>query len=307
MKKITIIIVNYNTKDLLIKCIQNLLDIYPNKEIIAVDNGSTDGSPDGVKSNFNSNQIIFIESENKGLSAGYNLGLSKASGDYILYLGTDAFPDQKTISGIVNYFDDQENKNVGIATTKLITRDGKADMDAHRGFQTPWSTITHLAFLDRIFPKSRLFNQYFMGYQDFSKPHEIDACISHFMFVRKEVHEKIGNWDEDYFLYGEDLDFCYRAKEAGFKVMYLPQWETLHYKGASVGRKTVKDLDDGSTKNATVKHVLSKERTHAMKLFVQKHLIDKYPKPLICLIYLGIFLLQLQRTIEAELTFRLQK
>ena len=131
------------------------------------------------------------------------------------------------------------------------------------------------------------------------------GCL--FIQLIRLIFARIGNWDEDYFLDGEDLDFCYRAKEAGFKVMYLPQWETLHYKGASVGRKTVKDLADGSKKNATVKHVLSKERTHAMKLFVQKHLIDKYPKPLIWLIYLGIFILQLQRTIEAELTFRLQK
>lgn len=307
MKKVSFLIVNYNTSFILGKCISNLLDIYPNKEIIIIDNGSTDDSVQMLREKFKTAQITLIETQNNGLSAGYNLGLKQISGDYILYLGTDAFPNKQTIFGLVTYFDDVKNINVGIATTKLVTRDGKLDLDAHRGFQTPWATFTHLAMLDKVFPKSKVFSQYFMGYQDFEKPHEIDACISHFMFVRKNVHDRIGGWDEDYFLYGEDIDFCYRTKEAGFKVMYLPQWITLHYKGVTVGRKTAKDISTVSKKSLILKNILSKERTRSMKLYVKKHLTKKYSRPLIWLIYLGIALLQIQRTIETELKFRFSK
>lgn len=242
------IILNYATKPLLEKCINNLLSAWENCEVIFVDNDSPDGSADLVQELFGNNpKVTLIRTKNNGLAAGYNLGLEKATGDYYLYLGTDAFPTHDSLERLVSYMD--EHSDVGIATARLFIRDGSPDMDAHRGFPTPWVAITHYLFLDRLFPKSKIFNGYTQEYNDLTTVHEIDACISHFMFVRPEVHQKIGKWDADYFLYGEDIDFCYRVKEAGFKVMYTGDIEVLHYKGASVGRDTSKDIDNVMNKN----------------------------------------------------------
>jgi GT2 family glycosyltransferase len=295
MKLVSIIIVNYNTKDILIDCIRNLQKSdYKNIEIIVVDNGSSDGSYEAVVQNFA--EVKAIKSENKGLAVGYNTGLKNSSGEYILYLGSDAFPKENTISGLVEYFD--ANIEVGAATCKLITRDGKLDMDAHRGFPTPWAALTHFTKLNRIFPKSKIFNQYFLGYKDMDSPHEIDLCISHFMMVRKNVFDKVGLWDEDFFVYGEDVDMCYRIKEAHYKIMYLPQFECLHYKGSSVGiRKESSDVSNATTET---RQKMSKERTNAMRLFYKKHYEDKYPGFVTGFILFGIDSLEKFRTSQIK-------
>ncbi|HPD73683.1 MAG TPA: glycosyltransferase family 2 protein [Patescibacteria group bacterium] len=317
MKKISFIIVNYATKGLLEKNISNLLSIWENSEVIFIDNDSPDGSADFVEEKFGKDpRVISIRNQNNGLSAGYNKGLKVATGDYLVYLGTDSFPTKDAIEGMLKYMD--ENLDVGIVTPKLFTRDGAVDIDAHRGFPTPWASITHFTYLDRLFPKSRIFNQYSRKYQDFNTVHEIDACISHFMMVRPEVHKKVGGWDEDYFLFGEDIDFCYRTKQAGFKIMYMGNIPVLHYKGASVGRDTSKDIDnvmntdfdkisfkgqvfgkesaDGSftvNNNGSLrdwmKKQISKESTDAMKTFYKKHFVKKYPFFLNWFVFLGIW------------------
>ena len=329
MKKISFIIVNYATKGLLDKNISNLLSIWDNSEIIFVDNDSPDGSAVFVEEKFGKNsKVILIRSQNNGLSAGYNKGLKVASGDYFVYLGTDSFPTKESLEGLVKYMD--ENPDVGIATPKLFTRDGAIDIDAHRGFPTPWASITHFTYLDRVFPKSKIFNQYSRKYQDFNTVHEIDACISHFMMVRPEVHKKVGEWDEDYFLYGEDIDFCYRTKQAGFKIMYMGNLPVLHYKGASVGRDTSKDIDNVMNtdfdkisfkgqvfkKGDTVEGIevknnislkdwmrkkISKESTDAMKTFYKKHFVKKYPFFLNWFVFFGIWLSEKIRSLKVSL------
>ena len=145
MPKISIIIVNYNTRDVLRDCLNNLMAIpKPEKEVIVVDNGSTDGSAQMVKEDFPT--AILVETENGGLAAGQNRGLEEATGEYILYLGTDAFPEKGTIAGTVDYLEKAPSE-VGIVTPKLVLRNGKPDMDAHRGFPTPWASCVFLRFL----------------------------------------------------------------------------------------------------------------------------------------------------------------
>lgn len=274
MKKLSIIIVSYLTCEILEDCLKNLHNIVAHTidvEIIVVDNDSSDGSADMVAEKFK--DVILIRSQNKGLAAGSNKGLEVATGEFILYLGSDAFPERDTIKGMLDYM--TLNPSVGVSTCKLVTRDGNLDMDAHRGFPTPWASITHFTRINKLFPKSSLFNQYFLGNKNFNKPHEIDLCISHFMLIRHEVFTKIGNWDEDFFLFGEDVDFCYRVKQAGYKIMYLPQWTALHYKGASVGtRKTTQDV--AKTPKAWRKKMRIQTVT-SMKLFYDKHYKNKYP------------------------------
>lgn len=168
-----------------------------------------------------------------------------------------------------------QHPTVGIATAALRLRDGTLDMDAHRGFPTPWASLTHFSGLSRLFPHSSFFNQYFLGSCDLTQAHEIDLCISHFLFVRHSLFAVVGRWDEDFFLYGEDVDFCYRAKAAGYQIMYLPQFTVTHYKGASVGvRKQTSDISSASVETKLRATQLS---TKAMVLFYQKHLKQRYP------------------------------
>lgn len=283
MKRLSVIIINYNTKDILEKCLENLRLLFSNKskgsnEVIVVDNGSKDGSAEMIKKKFP--EVILIESENVGLAAGSNLGLKKTSGDYILYLGSDAFPEVGSLDGLMDYM--EKDAVLGVATCKLLTRDGKYDMDAHRGFPTLWVSFTYFSKLYKLFPKSHLFGGYFMEYENFEVPHEIDLCISHFMLVKRKVFEKVGEWDTRFFVFGEDVDFCYRVKEADFKIMYLPQWTCLHLKGATIGlRKESKDVTKASPE--TIKR-MKIVRAQARYLFYEKFYSTRYPKLFLWLI-----------------------
>lgn len=293
LPKVSFIIVNYNTCQLLDKCIANLLGIYANMEIIVVVNGDSDGSSARVREKY-LDKVILLVTENKGLATAHNEGLAKASGDYLIHLGTDAYPTKEAISKIIDFM--ETHKDVGLATPKLVLRDGSRDIDAHRGFPTPWASLTHFAGLDKIFPRSPVFGKYFLGYKGFDTVHEIEVCISHFMCVRRSVWEKVGPWDQQYFLFGEDVDYCFRVKEAGFKNMYLGNVEVLHYKGATVGRKTASDLKTASATSKDVLKKLPEQSTTAMRIFYTAHYAKKYPKMLTALVLSGIFiLLQIRR------------
>ncbi|MEZ4618924.1 MAG: glycosyltransferase family 2 protein [Caldilineaceae bacterium] len=292
---ISIAIINFNTAELLGKCLQNLLDLGEAAEILVIDNASSDGSAALVQRDFSSVKLIALP-ENQGLTVASNLALTATSGQYLLYLGADAYPQPGVITGLAGYMD--EHPEVALATAQLRLRDGTLDMDAHRGFPTPWASLTHFSGLNRLFPRSAYFNQYFLGHKDLSQPHEIDLCISHFMFARRELLLTIGGWDEDFFLYGEDVDLCYRVKAAGHRIMYLPQFQVLHYKGASVGIR--KQSSDISTASPATKLRMTALTTEAMARFYRKHLQAQYPTVVNFLILNGIRLLGALRLWQAK-------
>ncbi|MFZ2663879.1 MAG: glycosyltransferase [Patescibacteria group bacterium] len=288
MKKVSILISNTSTCDVLRLCLQNLEKIkkeeYPELEVIVADNSSRDGSVCMMKVEFPWVKIIVIP--NNGLAASLNFALKVAVGDYYLYLGTDGFPKEGTVKGLVKYFEDPKNFKVGAAAVKLLLRNGKQDMDGHRGLVTPWTSFTHFTKLEKLFPKSKLFNGYFLTYKNLNEEHEIDTCITHFFFVRKEIQNQVGTWDEDFVVYGEDLDMCYRIKKMGWKIMYLPQFAAEHWKGVSVGRKETLDVKtaDVNVELRGVDYTKGELRiqmrilsTKAMSLFYNKHLRKKYP------------------------------
>ena len=288
MKSIGVIIANYNTSELLIECVQNLLNIKEkisdkyDLKITVIDNGSSDDSVSAATEEFGTN-ITLIATQNNGLSKAYNMGLGAFSCDFYLFLGSDAFPTTEALLEVLKFAED--NKEAGLITPRLVLRDGSPDMDAHRGFPTPWASFTHFSFINKVFKKSRLFNQYFIGYEDLRTRHEIDLCISHFMLIKSEVFTKIGTWDEDFFVFGEDVDMCYRVKKGGYKIFYLGDIEVLHYKGASVGRATAKNITkaDQSTKLR-----MADASVNAMRMFYTKHYANKYPKILTNLILFAI-------------------
>jgi GT2 family glycosyltransferase len=316
--KISVIIVNYATKGLIQKCIDNLLKVYDDIEVFFIDNDSPDGSADLVKELYSNNpRVTLIQCPNNGQPYAYNKALDIAKGKYVLYLGTDAFPTKESLIEMTKYLD--ENPKVGAVSPHLYLRDGTSDVDAHRGFPTPWTAITHMLGLAKLFPNSKLFNGYFMSYLGLETRHKIDACITHCIMVKKDVQEKVGRWDEEYFIFGEDIDFCYKLAQLGYEIHYLGDVKVLHYKGATVGRDTAKDIDNiintdfgsatfrGEKFTSTpqkentpgkkqkmsntarwMKIKITKEKTRAMRLFYTKHYDKKYPKILNRLVLLGI-------------------
>ncbi|OGC47661.1 hypothetical protein A2886_02685 [candidate division WWE3 bacterium RIFCSPHIGHO2_01_FULL_42_13] len=294
MKKVSVIISNTNTKDVIRECLKNLEELVyekkQNLEIIVVDNNSSDGSADMIKTEFP--WVKMLSTPNYGLAYGVNMGAKVASGDYLLFLGEDGFPRESTIPGLVGYM--EARPDVGLTTARLIMRDGKPDIDVHRNLPTPWNSFTRLFLLSKIFPKSPIFNNYFMIDKDHSKEHEIEVCITHFMMIPRHVFDEVGGFDDkNYFVFGEDADMCYKIKLAGYKLMYVPQFEAGHYKGASFG--TRKETADIAPKPLAWKNFMHYNSTRVMRVFVNKFYRNKYPLPLVWFMNFGSYVLQFQR------------
>ncbi len=283
---LSIIIISFNTKDLTRECIKSIKRTVKLKyEIIVVDNNSEDGSVAELeKLKKDINFKIIKNRENYGFSKANNIGVREASGKYILFLNSDTVVYEKTIDGMVKFM--EENKSCGASTCFVRLPDGKLDDASHRGFPTPGRALSHFSNLSKIFPRSKFFAGYNLTYLDITKTHEIDALAGAFMLVRREAGEQVGWWDEDYFFYGEDIDFCYGLKSLGWKIYFVPEFEILHYKGVSGGiKKQSKHLTSATYE--TRKRATS-ERFKAMKIFYDKHYKEKYPGFIRLFVMLGI-------------------
>ncbi len=284
--EVSIVIVSYNTRQILSECIESIEKNIGNisYEVIVVDNASTDDTVAYLKKSSFKNLKVIANTENEGFSKANNRGVSHAIGKYILFLNSDTVVYETTIEGMIAFMD--EHKSVGAATCYLVMPNGKLDDASHRGFPTPWNSFAHFSGIAKLFPKSRLFGGYNLGYKNLSKPHEIDALAGAFMLVRREAGEAVGWWDEDYFWYGEDIDFCYRLKQKKWKIYFVPQYKILHYKGVSGGIKK------GSQKITKASKETKRKATHArfdaMRIFYQKHYTHKYPKVVTSLVLSGI-------------------
>lgn len=285
MIDLSIIIVSYNTKDFIRECLKSIRVTSKgfDYEIIVVDNVSSDGTSQMVKEEFP--DVITIKSrKNLGFSKANNAGVEKSKGRYVLFLNPDTVVYKDSLFGMVKFMD--EHKEAGAATCKLVMPGGRLDDAAHRGFPNPWNSLSYFSGLSKLFPSSKLFGGYNLGWMDLSKPHEIDACAGAFMMVRRQAGEKIGWWDEDYFFYGEDLEFCFRLKEIGWKIYFVPSVSVLHYKGVSGGIKKVsKEI---TTANLETKKRSTNWRFNAMKIFYRKHYQNRYPLPLTWFVMGGI-------------------
>lgn len=282
MEKInlSIIILSYNTKDLLKRC---LISLGQKNEVIVVDNGSKDGSGEMVTKEFPAVKLI-ENKENLGYARGNNIGLQHAHGDFILFLNSDTEVFPGGLEAAVEFM--KKNPEVGALSPKTLLPSGKMDPDCHRGFPTPWASITYFLGLGKIFPKSRIFGQYHKFYLDLSSVHEIDAGAGAFMLVPKKVINEVGGWDEQYFFYGEDLDFYYRIKKAGYKVMFYAKPLLKHHKGASSGLRRETKLIAKNSKENRIK--VAKASVEAMEIFYKKFYKTQYPFWLTFLVLLAI-------------------
>ncbi|MBI2355815.1 MAG: glycosyltransferase family 2 protein [Candidatus Doudnabacteria bacterium] len=261
---LSIVIVNFNTKKLLQKCLESVFASQTNCqfEVLVSDNGSVDGSVEMVKAEFP--KVKLLENKaNLGFAKGNNAALKQASGRYILLLNSDTEVRPDTFDLSIKYMD--SHSNVGALSPKILLPNGELDQAARRKFPNPWNSFL------------RLFG--FKQYSDYNATSpideevEIDSGVGAYLMVRKSVIDQVGLLDEQFFMYGEDLDWCWRIKEAGYKVMYYPKPVVIHYKYGSAQAIAFRTI---------------KSAHQAMKIFYRKHYANQYPWLFNQLVYLGI-------------------
>ena len=253
---LSIIIVNYNVKEFLQNLIHSIEKASLNltKEIIIVDNASDDGSVEFIREKF-PQAILIANQKNLGFGKANNIGLKQASGKYILLINPDTLVAEDTFEKMIKFF--ESNPEAGLAGCKILNPDGSLQLACRRSFPGPWTSFTKVTGLSSLFPNNKVFARYNLTYLDENKTYEVDAISGSFMMMLKEVYAKVGGFDEQFFMYGEDLDLCYRIQKSGFKVYYVHSTQIIHYKGESTKRSS---LDE------------TKVFYSAMHLFVKKHL-----------------------------------
>lgn len=297
---LSVIVVSYNTCQLLDDCLGSLLsaDAPPGgMEIIVVDNASADGSVEMVSGKYP--QVILLPcNENLGFSAANNRGSAVARGEYLLFLNSDTVVESNALANPLAYL--RENPQIGALTVRLVYPNGERDPDNHRGFPTPWNAMCHFSGLSRLFPRSPRFNGYFLSYEDFSQVHGVPVIAGSYMMMPRALDQQLGGWDETYFFYGEDIDYCYRIHAAGYEIVYFPLVEVLHYKGASSGLR--KESADVARPPKETRIKVARESIRAMQIFYSKFYRDKYPKPVTALVLAGIRLRGWARILKHQLS-----
>ncbi|MBN1310043.1 MAG: glycosyltransferase family 2 protein [Anaerolineae bacterium] len=238
-----IVIVNWNTCDLLKRCLETVFASTGTVtyRVIVVDNGSSDGSAKMVAEQF-PHVLLLSGHGNVGYPAGNNLGLRALgyhAGDvaasdaprYALLLNPDTELPSDVLAKMLCYLD--ADPGIGIAGPKLVLPNGQLDLACRRSLPTPEVAFWRMIGFSKLFPRSRRFARYNLTYLDEDEISEVDAVVGAFMVVRREAIEEVGLLDEAFFMYGEDLDWCKRIKEAGWKVMYYPHVQVMHIKRAA--------------------------------------------------------------------------
>jgi len=255
-KDLSVIIVNYNVRHYLQQALHSvtraLRDI--NAEILVVDNGSGDGSVQMVRKEF-PGVILIQNKDNPGFAKANNQAMHMAKGRAIALVNPDTLVREDTFQVCLDFLDAHDD--VGMAGCKILNPDGSLQLACRRSFPSPWVAFTRIAGLNALFPKSRTFGRYNLTYLDPDQQADVEAVSGSFMVVKREVVDRVGGLDEQFFMYGEDLDWCYRIHKAGYRIVYLPQTQIIHYKGQSTLEAPFDSL-----------RVFNK----AMLLFVRKHM-----------------------------------
>lgn len=243
MLDLAIVIVNYNTRDLLRNCLKSVFDSRGDVSftVVVVDNASTDGSPEMVRAEFP--QVELIESTvNGGFAYANNLGLKQVgfasdgtpqadAPRYALLLNPDTELPPTALADMVAFMD--AHPDAGAAGPKLVLTSGALDLACRRSFPTPAVSFYRMAGLSKLFPRHPVFGRYNMTFVDPDRQIEVDSVVGAFMMVRREAIAQAGLLDETYFMYGEDLDWAYQIKAHGWKIYYNPAVTVTHVKRAA--------------------------------------------------------------------------
>jgi len=263
---LSVIIISYNEKDLLRNCLRSVLASKTNYkfEVIVTDSGSQDDTVEMMNEEFSTVKLLDNKT-NLGFSKGNNVAIKQTNGRLILLLNADTTVKDDALDLSIQYMD--QHPEVGAMGGKVLLPDGRIDPSCRRNFPNPVNSFLRLFGLKK-------FSDYNIN-TPIDQEVEVEAIMGAYFLTRKDVIDKIGLLDEEFFMYGEDLDWCWRIKESGYKIMYYPKAEIVHYKyGASQTNKT-----------QTIKWAHD-----SMKIFYRKHYAQKNPWFLNQLIYLGITL-----------------
>jgi GT2 family glycosyltransferase len=235
---ISVIIVSWNAKKYLEQCLQSILvdsEAY-DAEIIVVDNASTDGSPELIRHNFPKVKLI-CNADNLGFAKANNIGINHSKGEYLFLINSDVVVYPNCISSMVDYM--EKHPETGMLGPRILGTDGNVQRSC-MGYPSLWNLFSRAIFLDSAFPHIKLFNGFMLKNWAHDSIKEVDVINGCFWSVRRKAVEQIGLLDEDFFIYGEDMDWCKRFNNAGWKVVYFPQAESLHYGGASSSNAPVR-------------------------------------------------------------------
>lgn len=271
--KISIVIVNYNVEYFLEQCLNSVYTALKNieGEVFVVDNNSIDGSVEMVREKFPQANLI-ANKENLGFSKANNQAMRQAKGKYILLLNPDTVVEEDTFQKCLAFMD--KTPDAGGLGVRMIDGKGNFLPESKRGLPTPAVAFYKIFGISRIFPKSKRFGKYHLGYLNEFETNECEILSGAFMLMRKEALDKVGLLDETFFMYGEDIDLSYRIIQGGYKNFYFPETQIIHYKGES-------------TKKSSINYVFVFYR--AMVIFAEKHFSQKNAKLFSFLINLAIY------------------
>jgi len=238
MKKITVVIVNYNVKHYLEQCLISLREALEglDGEVVVVDNCSKDGSVEYIREHFEEVRVI-DNTHNLGFARANNLAIRQTESEYVLLLNPDTFVEANTLKEALSFMD--AHPKAGGVGVQMLKYDGTKAMESRRGLPTPMVAFYKMCGLCERFPKSRRFGRYYMSYLPWDEPARIDVISGAFCLLRREALDKVGLLDEDFFMYGEDIDLSYRVLKGGYENWYLPL-KILHYKGESTEKSSYK-------------------------------------------------------------------
>ncbi len=270
---ISIVIVNYNVKYFLDQCLASVNKAIKGieAEVFVVDNNSVDGSCKMIESKYPNVQLI-ANKENVGFSKANNQAIKKAKGKYILLLNPDTIVETDTLSKALAFMN--EHDDAGALGVQMVDGKGKYLPESKRGLPTPAVAFYKISGLAALFPRSKTFGRYHLGFLDKDKTHKVDVLSGAFMLIRKTTLDKIGLLDEDFFMYGEDIDLSYRITNSSYNNYYYPEARIIHYKGES-------------TKKHSVNYVFV--FYNAMIIFAKKHFSKKNAKLFSFLINAAIY------------------
>jgi GT2 family glycosyltransferase len=277
---LSIIIINFETFDLTKQTIESVInhDQTFKYDIYVVDNASKDGSIERLQEKFlkeSENGLIkfILNSENMGFAHANNKAIKQTTAEYVLLLNSDTVVLDNCLEKSYMYM--KTHENVGVLGCKVVLPDNTLDKACRRSFPDFYVSFYKMTGLSRLFPKSKRFGKYNLTYLDEDETYEVDCVVGAYMMVRSKAITEVGLLDETFFMYGEDIDWCYRMKSSDWKVIYYSKAKIIHYKGSSYSKKQ-------NTR-------LTYEFYRAMYLFYNKHYKDGYPWITTTVTYLGIW------------------
>lgn len=284
MAQLDIVILNYNRGDLLRSCLSSVFASQTNHTlgVWVVDNASSDDSVAIARAEFPEARLI-VNERNTGFSAGNNLALREimaanaesggAHNRYVMLLNNDTVVEPDALDLLIDYLEEQPN--VGAVGPKLLLLDGSLDLACRRSFPSPVVSFYRMTGLSRIFPRSQRFGRYNMTYLDPDVETDVDALVGAAMVLRSAVVREVGLLDEQFFMYGEDVDWCYRIKAYGWRIVYYPRALIHHHKRAASSRRALPSI---------------RAFYDAMRIFHRKHYAQRTLAPVNWLIETGITL-----------------